>query len=150
MRLHRPALSHPKHWPRWAGPLVVPYPMYWARLSFPFAGYSGLWWTTPDERRLPDTPCFDASTANDRSHHPPFRFLLSKYDVCPTQLMTSMTPLGPTVLHARKAKRRSWQATRRYAWIIARPPAVGSPRPPLQRVFRRLRFARHRLRVRPA
>ena len=55
-----------------------------------------------------------------------------------------------TVLNAHKAKRRSWRATRHYARIIARPPAVGSPRPPLQRLLRRLRFARHRLRARPA
>ena len=60
-----------------------------------------------------------------------------------------MTPLGPNVLNAREAERRSWQATHRYARIIARPPTVGSPRPPLQRLLRRLRFARHRLRARP-
>ena len=150
MRLHRPALSHPRCWSGWAGPLVLPYPMYWGRLSFPFAGYSGFGWTTPDERRLPDAPCSDGSTAYDRSHHPTFRGLLPKNHVCPTQLMTSMTPLGSTVLNVRKAKRRYWQATRRSAWSIARPPAVGSPRPPLQRLFRRLCFARHRLCARPA
>ena len=66
-------LCPPKRWPGWAGPLAVPYPMYWARWIFHLAGYSGLGWATPDERRLPDTPCPDASTANDRSHHPPFR-----------------------------------------------------------------------------
>ena len=60
--------------------------------------------------------------------------------VCPTQSMISITPLGPTVLNAREAKRRSWQATRRYARIIARPRAVGSPRPPLQRLLRKASF----------
>ena len=64
--------------------------------------------------------------------------------------MTSITPLGPTVLNAREANRRSWQAKRRYARIFAQPPAVGSPRPPLQRLLRRLRFARHCLHARPA
>ena len=63
----------PRRYPGWAGPFVVPYSMYWARCIFPLAGYSGLGWATPDERRLPDTPCPDASTANDRSHHPLFR-----------------------------------------------------------------------------
>ena len=61
-----------------------------------------------------------------------------------------MTPLGPTVLNAREAKRRFWRATRRHARIIARSPAVDSPRPPLHRLLRRLRFARHRLRARSA
>ena len=40
---------------------------------FSFAGYSGLEWAAPDERRLPDTPCSDIGTAYDRSHHPSFR-----------------------------------------------------------------------------
>ena len=52
--------------------------------------------------------------------------------------MTSMRPLDPTVLGAREAQRRSWQATPRYARIIARPPAVGSLRPLLQRLLRSL------------
>ena len=51
-----------------------------------------------------------------------FLRLLPKNHVCPTQSMTSMTPLGPTALNARDAKRRFWQATRRYARIVARPP----------------------------
>ena len=48
------------------------------------------------------------------------------------------------------AKRRSWQATRRYARIIARPPAVGSQLSPLQRLLQRPCFARPRLCARPA
>ena len=38
----------------------------------------------------------------------------------------------------------------RYDRIIAGLPAVGSPRPPLQRLLRKPRFARHHLRVQPA
>ena len=74
--------------------------------------------------------------------------LLPKNHYCLTQLMTSITSLGLPVLVARKAKRRSWQATRRYARIISRPSAVGLHCPPLQRLLRRPRFARHRLRAR--
>ena len=39
------------------------------------------------------------------------------------------------MLDARDAKRQSWQATRRYARINVWPPAVGSPRPRVQRLL---------------
>ena len=41
--------------------------------SAPSAGYPGLGWATPDERRLPDIPCSDANNTLNRSHHPPLR-----------------------------------------------------------------------------
>ena len=53
----------------------------------------------------------------------------------------------PTVLGPPEAERLSWQATPRSALITARPPAVGSPRPSLQCLPQRSRFARHRLRA---
>ena len=35
MRLHCPALSHPRRWPGWTGLLVLPYPRYWVECIFP-------------------------------------------------------------------------------------------------------------------
>ena len=42
-------------------------------MMFSFAGYSGLEGATPDDRRLPDTPCSNTGTAYDRFHHPSSR-----------------------------------------------------------------------------
>ena len=65
---------------------------------------------------------------------------------------TTYTPLTPvTVPHdsydGHEAKPRSWMVIPHRAQTTARPPTVGSPRPPLQRL---LRSARRRLRARPA
>ena len=54
-------------------------------------------------------------------------------------------PPGPHDAH--EAKPRSWMAMPHRVRTIARPPTVGSPRPPLLRL---LRSARRRLRDRPA
>ena len=53
--------------------------------------------------------------------------------ICPTRSTASLSPLGPPVLDAREGERPSWQVTPHPDQIITGPPAVGSPRPPLQR-----------------
>ena len=63
----------------------------------------------------------------------------------PTLSAPSTMPLGPRDAH--EAKPRSWMAMPHRVRTIARPPTVGSPRPPLLRL---LRSARRRLRDRPA
>ena len=63
----------------------------------------------------------------------------------PTLSTPATVPPGPHDTH--EAKPRSWMAMPHRVRTIARPPTVGSPRPPLQRL---LRSASRRLRARPA
>ena len=73
VRVHHPFLPRPWREPGWAGPFALPYP--WRRLGWagPSTGYSGLGWATPDERRLPNTPCPDAVYAYDCPPSSPLR-----------------------------------------------------------------------------
>ena len=65
---------------------------------------------------------------------------------CTTYVINAaMVPHDPHDGH--EAKPRSWMVIPHRAQTTARPPTVGSPRPPLQRL---LRSARRRLRARPA
>ena len=68
----------------------------------------------------------------------------------PTQSTTSLSPLGPPVLDAHEVERPSWQVTPHSDQTITGPPAVGSPRPPLQRFLRGHSLARPRSRDRIA
>ena len=60
--------------------------------------------------------------------------------------LSAPTTMLPGPYDAHEAKPRSWMAMPHRVRTIARPPTVGSTRPPLQRL---LRSVRHRLRDRP-
>ena len=84
------------------------------------SGYFGLEWAAPDERRLPVTPCSDASTTYDRSRHPSFRSFYRRTLSRLHKFSLGMPPFAPPPLWPTHAKRSNGSDKQR-------PIAIGLP-----------------------
>ena len=97
---------------------------------------------TSDDFRTHRAP-IPSPSATIRPRHPRATFLQAPY----TTYAINARDDAHNPHDGHEAKQRSWMVIPHRARTIARPPTVGLPRPPLQRL---LRSARRRLRARPA